>query len=254
MADEVNVNVNDPARQPVNETVRYPAPPEAVRYTTPVGGRFSEIFSRVSWGAIWAGVMIALGLELLFTLFGFFIGFGMYNYQAPNPWSGIHNWTLAWYLVTAAISMFFGAWSAARLSGIPVREAGVLHGLATWGLATFATVLIVTVGTWSVMREGINVLTTAAITTQATGTTATAPPAVANAEQQANRAATAAELNPGPVGQATASNLSSISLILWGGVLLGFVTAILGGIAGRPRAVLVQGQPAVPVGPTRLAA
>jgi hypothetical protein len=252
MADEVNVNVNEPVRHPVNETVRYSAN-ETVRYPAPVGGRFGEIFSRVSWGAIWAGVMIALGLELLFTLFGFFIGFGMYNYQAPNPWGAIHSWTLAWYLVTAAISMFFGAWSAARLSGNPVREAGVLHGLATWGLATIATVLIVSFGTWSVMREGINMLSAAAITTEATAGTPNAPPAVANAEQQANRAAAQLAQNPGPAAQATASTISSVSLLLWGGVLLGFITAILGGVAGRPPAVFVQGQ-TVPVGPTRLAA
>jgi hypothetical protein len=254
MADEVNVNVNDPARYPAPDTVRYPAA-DTVRYAAPVGGRFGEIFSRVSWGAIWAGVMIALGLELLFTLFGFFIGFGMYNYQAPNPWGGIHAWTLVWYLVTAAISMFFGAWSAARLSGNPVREAGVLHGLATWGLATIATVLIVSFGTWTVMREGINMLSAAAITTQATaGTPNAPPPAVTNAERQANRAASALEANPGPAAQEAASNISSVSLLLWGGVLLGFITAILGGIAGRAPGVFVQGQPVIPAGPTRLAA
>jgi hypothetical protein len=211
------------------------------------------MLSRVSWGAIWAGVMIALGLELLFTLFGFFIGFGMYNYQAPNPWGGIHAWTLAWYLVTAAVSMFFGAWSAARLSGNPVREAGVLHGLATWGLATVATVLIVSFATWSVMREGINMLSAAAITNQATAATPYVPPSVNNPAREANRAEAQLAQNPGPVAQSTASTISGTSLILWGGVLLGFVTAILGGIAGRSRSVFVQGQP-VPVGPTRLAA
>jgi hypothetical protein len=252
MADEVNVNVNDPVRYPAPDTVRYPAA-DTVRYAAPVGGRFGEIFSRVSWGAIWAGVMIALGLELLFTLFGFFIGFGMYHYQAPNPWAGIGPWTAVWYLVTAAISMFFGAWSAARLSGNPVREAGVLHGLATWGLATFVTVLIVSVGTWSVVRAGMNMLTAAAITTQAVAGTPNAPPAVANSAEEANRAAAQLAQNAGPTAQATADTISKVSLLTWGGVLLGFITAILGGIAGRTPGVFVQGQP-LPVGPTRLAA
>ncbi len=39
--------------------------------------RLSEIINRVCGGAIWAGVMIALGMEVLFALLGLFIGFGM---------------------------------------------------------------------------------------------------------------------------------------------------------------------------------
>ncbi len=34
----------------------------------------TSIAERVSWGAVWAGVMAALGMEVLFTLFGLFIG------------------------------------------------------------------------------------------------------------------------------------------------------------------------------------
>jgi hypothetical protein len=214
--------------------------------------RLSEIINRVSWSAVWAGVMIALGMEVLMTLFGLFIGFGMYNYRAPNPFGGISPWTTAWYLFTAAVSMFLGAWSAARLSGSPVRETGILHGLATWGLATLATVLILALGTWSVLREGVNVLSAAAITTEAMAHAPQAAPAVTNAAQQANRAATEIEANPGPVAQATADIISGLSLRIWGGVLLGFLTAIFGGWIGRARSVLVQGL-ALP-GPTRLAA
>src|SRR5689334_11281057 len=86
----------------------------------PRAGLFG-VFRRISWGAVWAGVMIALGMETLFALFGLFIGFHMYDWQAPNPWSGIPAWSTIWYLVTAGWSMFFGAWCAARLSGNPVR-------------------------------------------------------------------------------------------------------------------------------------
>ncbi|HLI83905.1 MAG TPA: hypothetical protein VKV17_08300 [Bryobacteraceae bacterium] len=225
---------------------------EPARYPAPVGARLSEITNRVSWGAIWAGVMIALGIEMLMTLFGLFIGFGMYNYRAPNPFAGIPPWTTAWYLFTAAVSMFLGAWSAARLSGSAVRETGILHGMATWGLATLATVLILAVGTWSVLREGVNVLSAAAITTEAMAHAPQTPPPLANTAQQANRAVSEVEANPGPVAQNTANIVSSLSLRIWGGVLLGFITAIFGGWMGRAGTVLVRGE-AIP-GPTRLAA
>lgn len=210
---------------------------EVARYPVRPGVRLSEVINRVSWGAVWAGVMIALGMEALFTLFGFFIGFGMYNYTAPNPWSGISAWSTIWYLVTAGWSMFFGAWCAARLSGNPVREAGILHGITTWGLATFATILVVALGSWAVLREGINVLSAAIIT----------------GAQPLTGAAAATAPNAGPMGQATANVVSAVSLRIFGGILLGFITAILGGLAGRTSAVVLETRETIPAGP-RMAA
>ncbi len=58
------------------DDVTHNAPP---RYPVRPGVRVSETVQRVSWSAVWAGVMTALGMEALFTLFGLFIGFGMYN-------------------------------------------------------------------------------------------------------------------------------------------------------------------------------
>jgi hypothetical protein len=210
-------------------------PNEPVTYVPASGARFSEVIDRVSWGAVWAGVMIALGMEALFALFGLFIGFGMYKWQAANPWGGITAWSTAWYLVTAGWSMFFGAWCAGRLSGNPNRGATVLHGITTWGLATAFTVLFITVFAWVILREGLNVLAAATLVGAATGT--------ANLTAQ----------NAGPIAQATTSVISGLALRLWVGVLLGFITAILGGLLGRGPVVLVR-VPETTAAPTRLAA
>jgi hypothetical protein len=199
--------------------------------------RLSETVDRVSWGAIWAGAIIALGMEILLTLFGLFIGFGMYNWQAANPWSGISAWTTFWYLVTAGWSMFFGAWCAARLSGNPVREAGILHGFATWGLATIATIAIVLTGSGAILREGINVLAAATLTVAQTTPGAVVPAPVPHAGQMA---------------QATANIISGLALRTFGGVLLGFITALFGGWMGRAHTVVVTAEE-TPVAP-RLAA
>jgi hypothetical protein len=212
---------------------------ESTPYPARFPVRFSEIINRVSWGAVWAGVMIALGMEMLFALFGFFIGFGMYHWGAANPWAGISVWTTVWYLVTAGWSMFFGAWCAARLSGSPTRGAAVLHGITTWGLATVATVLLVTVATWGVLREGVDVLTTATLAAVPIGRAAVTTPLTPQ--------------NAGPLAQATAMLISGVALRIWGGILLGFITALFGGMLGRAPTVLVGVQETTP-GPTRLAA
>jgi hypothetical protein len=237
MADEVNRS--DPAHVPVR-----------------TGVWWSELIGRISWGAVWSGVIVALGMEALFTLFGLFIGFSMYNWQSPNPWSGISAWITIWYLVTAGWSMFFGAWCAARLSGSPERGAGVLHGMTTWGLASIATLAVVLVMSWSVLSEGINVLRTVALTGAQVAPVAvnqTPPPQISQTAGQASRIVNQLQQNAGPVAQATADIISGMSLRVWGGLMLGFITAVIGGLAGPSRRVAVEtGQ--APAAPSRIAA
>jgi hypothetical protein len=118
-----------------------------VRYPAGTAVRFGEIVNQVSWGAIWAGVMVTLGMEALFLSFGVFIG-------SMFTGSGIFPWTTAWYLVTMGFSFFVGAWTAARMSNVTITEHGILHGLSAWGLATLATVVIVGIVLGAVLREG----------------------------------------------------------------------------------------------------
>src|SRR5262245_17719956 len=84
---------------------------------------------RLSWGAIFAGVFAALAMEILFLLFGFFVGFLL----SPG---GAKAWAAIWYLITSFVSLYVGAWVASRLAGNTTRREGMLHGFITWGLAT----------------------------------------------------------------------------------------------------------------------
>jgi len=182
--------------------------------------RFTEFFQQTSWGAIWAGVLVALGMEIMFTLFGFFIGFDIYNANGANGSETV--WSMAWYLVTQGCSMFVGAWCAAALAGYESRPAAILHGMTTWGLAEFATFLITGLGLWAVVS---------AATAITNGTPATA----------------------GNVG----ARLNTMEFFgtLWGGIFLGLITAYFGGIAGRLRATAVgEAQEAPGAGRPRRAA
>jgi len=175
-----------------------------------------QLIDRVEWGAIWAGVVAALGMELLFSTFGLFIGFTLFNSQAANNLGGISTWSLVWYLVTAAWSMFFGAWCAARMSGDAGREMRLLHGIATWGLATLVTVAFTVLASWSALRVGLNMAGNSL------------PPATG--------------ASPMPTPQNAVGILSSIALRVWGGLLLGFVAALIGSLMGGPTRVAVRTQ------------
>jgi hypothetical protein len=234
------------AEELARDVPRYPMRPLA---------EFSEVLHRPSWSAVWAGVMIALGMEILFTFFGLFIGFRMYDFRAANPWRGISGWTTIWYFVTVGWSMFFGAWCAARLSGDPARESGRLHGITVWGLASILSIGVVTFGAWSVMREEIDLLRTAAVVSAQVAPEANrvAPGAFPEAPPQGGAASNPMPAKAGPVAQATANTISRLALGVWIGVLIGFITALWGGAAGQLRRVLGETQQ-TPGPTTRLAA
>ncbi len=169
---------------------------------------------KVSWGAIWAGVMVTIGMEALFLAFGIFIAALI---------GGSTIWTYIWYLVTMAVSFYAGASTAARLSDVVSRDIRVLHGLATWGLATLATVLI---GGVVVGIAGYVALTQTNAAAYATG-------AMQNGSVW------------GPLEQNAG--------IIWGGMMLSLMTAYLGGATGTPVQRTISEQRQTPTEPLRRA-
>ena len=161
---------------------------------------------KVSWGAIWGGAMVTIGLEVLFISFGIFIA---------AAFGGSTEWTMAWYLVTMAVSFYGGARTAARLSDFAVRDISVMHGLCTWGLATLATLILGGVAGWAILGSVVSFPLNTAM------------------------------LSWGPAIQWGG--------IAWGGVILSLITAYAGGASGVPSARMTVGQE-TPSAPTRLSA
>lgn len=98
---------------------------------------------RISWGAIFAGVAIALSIQLLLNLLGLGIGASTINVrQGETPGSGLAIGAGVWFAVSALLSLFAGGWAAGRLAGVPSREDGMLHGFTTWSVTTIATICL----------------------------------------------------------------------------------------------------------------
>ncbi len=191
------------------------------------------LFRRVSWAAIFGGVLTALGMEVMLALFGFFIGFKL----TPN---GAISWSEAWYLVTSFVALFVGSIVAAKIAANPNRGSGILHGIVTWGLTTVATFAIVLTLAWGLIGGTIQMARAAVVAggEVAPAVAANTPPAEQQqAQQQAANVANNLQQNGAQIAHNVASQVSSIALVLWGGVLLGFCSAIVGGIAGTRRYV-----------------
>lgn len=92
---------------------------------------------RVSWGAIFAGTVVAMALMVLFTTFGIAIGAAAIDPLYDNsPFSGIGVGSALYMIITQIIALIVGGFVAARLAGVPRVTASILHGAAVWSLAT----------------------------------------------------------------------------------------------------------------------
>lgn len=113
----------------------------------------AELFSRpVSWGAIFAGLVAAMGLQVLFMMLGAGLGLAIYTpLTDENPIANLGAGAAIVQGISAIVSLWLGGWVAGRFTPLAARAAGCLHGFLVWCAATIAGVLVVTAGAgWAV--------------------------------------------------------------------------------------------------------
>src|SRR4029434_6032557 len=104
---------------------------------------FERPFARISWGAIFAGALVALATQLVLTLIGAAVGLATLNPATGQNPSGATLGIGAgvWLVISSLVSLFLGGYIAGRLGG---TFNGWLHGLATWAAVTMLTILLLT--------------------------------------------------------------------------------------------------------------
>jgi hypothetical protein len=102
------------------------------------------LLHRVSWGAVIAGVALALVTQVLLNMLGVGIGVAVLDpYGTDNPSPGEFSMAAGiWYVVSGIIASGIGGFIAGRLSGRPVRAVGGLHGLTAWAATTLVMVYL----------------------------------------------------------------------------------------------------------------
>jgi polyhydroxyalkanoate synthesis regulator phasin len=126
--------------------------PEAV---VPTGG-----LRRISWGAVLAGAAMVIAVHVMLSLLGFGVGMSTVEPVAgetPQA-SSIGIGAGVWWLVSNLIALVIGGYVAARLSGIPVRGDGIIHGVLTWAVTLLITLYLLTTGVGSMIGGAFNVV------------------------------------------------------------------------------------------------
>ncbi|MCL6652143.1 PhnA-like protein [Agrobacterium rubi] len=139
-----------------------------------------ESLANISWGAIFAGVAIALALHLLLNLLGLAIGAGVIDPAANDTptATSLSMGSVIWIIVSGIIAAFVGAYVASRLSGRTVRTTGALHGLTSWAVTTLIVFYLLTTSVGALVGgafTGVTSVFSGAGSTIATAATTAAP-------------------------------------------------------------------------------
>lgn len=115
---------------------------------------------RLSWGAIFAGTLIVLAVQMLLSLLGLGIGFGMVEpNQGGTPGAGSFGVGAGiWWVVTYLVALVAGGYVAARLAAATIPLDGMLQGLVTWAAALMVTVYLLSTAVGGIIGGAFNVV------------------------------------------------------------------------------------------------
>jgi hypothetical protein len=100
---------------------------------------------RVSWGAVFAGVMIVLAVQLLLSMLGLGVGLSTVNPTEGTPnASSLGIGAALWWGISYLLALVAGGYVAARLAPSRLSFDGALHGVLTWAFALLVTFYLLT--------------------------------------------------------------------------------------------------------------
>jgi hypothetical protein len=101
---------------------------------------------RLSWGAVFAGLVVATALQIVLTLLGTAVGLAAWDPGESARGLGLGLGAGIWAILSILISLFVGGIATGRLAGILRRKDGALHGVLLWGLSTILTLWLLASG------------------------------------------------------------------------------------------------------------
>lgn len=179
------------------------------------------VYSRVSWGALLAGLFVTLAVFVLLSTLGVAIGISSVDRLNPNA---IAVGAGVWAVATVLIAFFCGGCVVSRCTTGESRGEAAIYGTILWG-AAFAMIVWLS---GSAFRGGVTVLVSPANATGAAPTNWEQAARSANlSDEQINRMR--AQMPP-----PAQDHDASVQLAWWtfGGVLVSLLASIGGALAG----------------------
>ncbi|WP_428377436.1 hypothetical protein [Lichenicoccus sp.] len=125
---------------------------------TPAGADGARV--RVSWSAIFCGVVLVVAIQIALAILGTGVGLGLINpgHADSASASSLGSGAGIWWLVSTILSLIAGSYVAARLAGVACRLDGAMHGMVVWGLALLLTVYLITTAVGGLLGGALSAL------------------------------------------------------------------------------------------------
>ncbi|NLS07759.1 PhnA-like protein [Rhizobium sp. P32RR-XVIII] len=108
--------------------------------------RVTASHHKISWGAIFAGVILALSTQFLLNLLGVGIGAAVLDpATSDNPAASTFSIIGGlWFVAAGIVAAYIGGYVSSQVSGRPDKSTGGFHGVAAWGLTTLVVLYLLT--------------------------------------------------------------------------------------------------------------
>ena len=108
--------------------------------------RLGKSATRLSWGSVVAGVVIAVAVQLVLGLLDAGIGLPMVDpVEGTTPGAaGFGIGAGLYWLTTTIVALGAGGYAAARVAGVHERFDALVHGLVVWGVTLILTLYLLT--------------------------------------------------------------------------------------------------------------
>jgi hypothetical protein len=110
----------------------------------PVSSAVMSRYSNIVWGAVFAGVVLAMVIELTLGLLGSGLGLSTINVAEGGNLKALSIGALFWWILSAMVAFYIGGMISGRLANIPRRTDGMIHGLVTWAVSTIIMLFLLT--------------------------------------------------------------------------------------------------------------
>ena len=111
--------------------------------TRPSAADLMGVRSRVSWGAIAAGAMVALTIYVVLSVLGVALGVEAAVRGAGDQ---LGAGAAIYSIISLLLAMFFGGWTTSRLAVGESKTEAVLYGLILWGVLFLGMVWLLSAG------------------------------------------------------------------------------------------------------------
>jgi len=100
----------------------------------------------VRWGPIWAGLLLALAIQVVLGTIGLAVAVGAYNPSAPDFAERVTGMLGIWTVISGLISLFVGGFIAGRMAAVLGLRNGFAQGSVLWALALVAGMVLSAAG------------------------------------------------------------------------------------------------------------